>query len=129
MRKVYILVCVNLQNRQETALFSVKFYTADKNFTQPPVATVATNLKSAFKDILVCWFLRGNQWLVQIKSLFPFVLMSDLSRKAKSSFSSHSWRDRQRGFLETKGRTGGNFPSVYIQSSFSPSENFQTPHF
>ena len=35
MKKVYIKVCVNLQNMQETALFSGKIYTADKNFTQP----------------------------------------------------------------------------------------------
>ena len=31
---------------RETALFSGKIYTADKNFTRPPVATVATNSKS-----------------------------------------------------------------------------------
>ena len=31
---------------EETALFSGKIYTADKNFTRPPVATVATNSKS-----------------------------------------------------------------------------------
>ena len=31
----------------ETALFSGKNYTAEKNFTRPPVATVATNSKSA----------------------------------------------------------------------------------
>ena len=30
----------------KTALFSGKIYTADKNFTRPPVATVATNSKS-----------------------------------------------------------------------------------
>ena len=46
MKKVYIKVFVNLQNVQETALFSGKIYTADKNFTRPPVATVATNSKS-----------------------------------------------------------------------------------
>ena len=28
-------------------MFSGKIYTADKNFTRPPVATVATNFKSA----------------------------------------------------------------------------------
>ena len=33
---LYINMCVNLQNMEETALFSGKFYTADKNFTQPP---------------------------------------------------------------------------------------------
>ena len=32
---------------EETALFSGKIYTADKNFTQLPVATVTTNSKSA----------------------------------------------------------------------------------
>ena len=47
MKKVYILVRVNLQNMQETALFSGKIYTGDKNFTQPPVAAVTTNFKSA----------------------------------------------------------------------------------
>ena len=31
-----------------TALFSGKNYTSDKNFTRPPVATVATNSKSEF---------------------------------------------------------------------------------
>ena len=30
----------------EAALFSGKIYTADKNFTRPPVATVVTNSKS-----------------------------------------------------------------------------------
>ena len=40
-------MCVNLQNMYETALFSGKIYTADKNITRPPVATVATNSKSA----------------------------------------------------------------------------------
>ena len=39
LHKVYI----NLQNMYETALFSGKIYTADKNITRPPVAT---NFKS-----------------------------------------------------------------------------------
>ena len=39
-------MCVNLQNIYETALFSEKIYTNKKNFTRPPVATVATNSKS-----------------------------------------------------------------------------------
>ena len=30
----------------ETALFSGKIYTGNKNFTLPPVATIATNSKS-----------------------------------------------------------------------------------
>ena len=30
----------------EAALFSGRIYTVDKNFTRPPVATVATNSKS-----------------------------------------------------------------------------------
>ena len=42
-------MCVNLQNMEETALFSGKIYTADKNFTRPRVATVATNSKSGDK--------------------------------------------------------------------------------
>ena len=37
---------------EETALFSGKIYTADKNFTRPPVATVATNSKSAGSDAI-----------------------------------------------------------------------------
>ena len=48
MKKVYIKVFVNLQNVQETALFSGKIYTVDKKFTRPPVATVATNSKSVY---------------------------------------------------------------------------------
>ena len=44
MNEVYIKVCVILQNMLEA---SGSFYTADKNFTRPPVATVATNSKSA----------------------------------------------------------------------------------
>ena len=32
-------MCVNLQNMLEAALFSGKIYTADNNFTRPPVAT------------------------------------------------------------------------------------------
>ena len=46
-------VCVNLQNMEETALFSGKIYTADKTFTRPPVATVATNSKSALYIVLI----------------------------------------------------------------------------
>ena len=42
MKKVYIKVCVNLQ----TALFSQKIYTADKNFTRPPVATNSKSVHS-----------------------------------------------------------------------------------
>ena len=40
---------VNLKNMWETALFSGKIYTADKKFTQPLVAAVATNFKSVDK--------------------------------------------------------------------------------
>ena len=39
-------MCVNLQNMEETALFSGKIYIADKNFTRPPVVVVATNFNS-----------------------------------------------------------------------------------
>ena len=39
-------MCLNLRNMSENALFSGKIYTADKNFTRLPVATVATNFKS-----------------------------------------------------------------------------------
>ena len=42
----YIEVRLNLQNIEETVLFYGKIYTADKNFTRPPVAKVATNFKS-----------------------------------------------------------------------------------
>ena len=38
--------CSSTQILQEIGLFSKKFYTAGTNFTRPPVATVATNLKS-----------------------------------------------------------------------------------
>ena len=38
---------------EETALFSGKIYTADKTFTRPPVATVATNSKSAKKSLKI----------------------------------------------------------------------------
>ena len=48
---------MNLQNMWEAALFSGKIYTADKNFTRPPVATVATNSKSAGDWLFFC---RGN---------------------------------------------------------------------
>ena len=44
---------VNLKNMWETALFSGKIYTADKNFTRPPVAT---NSKS---DHLI-WYERAD---------------------------------------------------------------------
>ena len=50
-------MCVNLQNMEETALFSGKIYTADKNFTRPPVATVATNFKSEH-GISLLWLSR-----------------------------------------------------------------------
>ena len=53
MKKVYIKVFVNLQNVQETALFSGKIYTVDKKFTRPPVATVATNSKSEQSDMIL----------------------------------------------------------------------------
>ena len=36
-----------------------KIYTADKNFTRPPVATVATNFKSAAEDVLVIVIVRA----------------------------------------------------------------------
>ena len=39
---------LKLANIEETVLFYGKIYTADKNFTRPPVATVATNFKSAW---------------------------------------------------------------------------------
>ena len=35
-------------------MFSGKIYTADKNFTRPPVAAAATNFKSARKPT-GCW--------------------------------------------------------------------------
>ena len=38
---------------EETALFSGKIYTADKNFTRPPVATVATNFKSGMVMVML----------------------------------------------------------------------------
>ena len=47
MKKVYILVCVNLQNMQETALFSGKICTTDKIFTRPPVATNSKSVETA----------------------------------------------------------------------------------
>ena len=37
---------------REIALFSGKIYTADTNFTRPPVATVATNLNSVHNSNL-----------------------------------------------------------------------------
>ena len=45
-------MCVNLQNMEETAEFSGKIYTADKNFTRPPIAAVATNFNSVAKFIM-----------------------------------------------------------------------------
>ena len=45
-------MCVNLQNMEETAEFSGKIYTADKNFTQPPIAAVTTNFNSVAKFIM-----------------------------------------------------------------------------
>ena len=44
MEEVYIKVFAKYVKK--TVLFSGKIYTADKNFTRPPVATVATNFKS-----------------------------------------------------------------------------------
>ena len=63
MKKVYIKVCVNLQNMQETALFSGQIYTADKNFTRPLVATVATNSKSVIE---YAWIYEGNSRYFEI---------------------------------------------------------------
>ena len=37
----------------KTTLFSGTIYAADKNFTRPPVATVATNFKSAYESRLI----------------------------------------------------------------------------
>ena len=42
---LHLGVC-KLAKYVRTALFSGKIYTSDKNFTRPPVATVATNSKS-----------------------------------------------------------------------------------
>ena len=64
----YNKVCLNLQNIEETALFYGKIYTADKNFTRPPVATVATNFKS------------GNLF----EDEFYHVMLSSTARKVSS---------------------------------------------
>ena len=45
MKKVYIKMCVN-KICKKLRCFLEKKYKADKNFTRPPVATVATNSKS-----------------------------------------------------------------------------------
>ena len=42
---LHLGVC-KLAKYVRTALFSGKIYTSDKNFTRPPVATVATDFKS-----------------------------------------------------------------------------------
>ena len=44
---LHLGVC-KLAKYVRTALFSGKIYTSDKNFTRPPVATVATNSKSGY---------------------------------------------------------------------------------
>ena len=73
-KKFYIAVCLNLQNMWETALFSGKVYTADKNFTRPPVVTVATNSKSgtAMYSLMI-------EWMVILRSLN----LSDMNRKGR----------------------------------------------
>ena len=40
------IYCSRVQIMGEIVLFSRKIYTAGKNFTRPPVVTVATNIKS-----------------------------------------------------------------------------------
>ena len=48
---LHLGVC-KLAKYVRTALFSGKIYTSDKNFTRPPVATVATNSKSADANLI-----------------------------------------------------------------------------
>ena len=56
---LHLGVC-KLAKYVRTALFSGKIYTSDKNFTRPPVATVATNSKSDQS-------LKTSIWLLNIK--------------------------------------------------------------
>ena len=49
MKKVYIKMCVN-KIYKKLRCFLEKKYKADKKFTQPPVATVATNFKSVMRE-------------------------------------------------------------------------------
>ena len=52
---LHLGVC-KLAKYVRTALFSGKIYTSDKNFTRPPVATVATNSKS---DSMIMMLIRA----------------------------------------------------------------------
>ena len=47
---------IHMQILQGNALFSGKIYTTGKKFTRPPVATVATNFKSALRVFLRQFF-------------------------------------------------------------------------
>ena len=43
-----------------------KVYTADKNFTRPPVAPVAPNINSDLRHWLHCWQLRTTIWTITL---------------------------------------------------------------
>ena len=48
-----------------------KIYTANKNFTRPPVATVATNFKSVKKKMATCSDVKGHNWRPALLLPFP----------------------------------------------------------
>ena len=65
---LHLGVC-KLAKYEKNALFSGKIYTADKNFTRPPVATVATNFKSAPLLLNNVWPLKLGCWEISLLSL------------------------------------------------------------
>ena len=67
-----------MQISQENALFSGKIYTADKNFTRLPVATVLTNLNSAWEtDFHQIW---NCSLMALIKICFIILINGDDDR-------------------------------------------------
>ena len=81
-------VSVNLQNIEETVLFSGKIYTDDKTFTRPPVATVATNSKSDDKLSILLVFLpirrHVSRWNdLRESKLKPIFLNSNVKQPVK----------------------------------------------
>ena len=71
---LHLGVC-KLAKYVRTALFSGKIYTSDKNFTRPPVATVATNSKSVqYMKVSVLQVLAGVEGKFQLRAAFNLAL-------------------------------------------------------
>ena len=105
-------------------MFSGSFYTADKNFTQSPVATVATNSKSEshhfffikslcslclalFRKNLISYFSPVNKNKIQktwMQKTWKQKLFLSFSSTSSSMFGQSSWKDTLRFEIQNWGK-------------------------